>query len=243
MLYELTFRTRNLTLPLAHQTKVQGMIYNLMSIAPEYSNFIHEEGYRSSNNAHFRLFTFSNLYGPHILRSNDIIFPETVSLKIRTADPLFGQLLNEVLRPGLLCALGKQKIILTEVQQEVLHLEDDCDQLTIRTISPIMAYKKLVDRHTHFYNPLDAEFSLLINKNYRRKWESATGMLPDDNVELLALSVGYKDRTIAHIKGTIITAWGGTYLLRGKPKAMEFLYHTGLGAKNSMGFGAFEILH
>lgn len=242
MLYNLTFHTNNLTLPLANQGKVQGMIYNFMSASPEYSAFVHDQGFSVDRGAHFKLFTFSRLSGPHIIRGGDIIFPETVSLALRTADPAFGQLLHNVLRPGLVCTLGIQKIVLREVHQEVLQLENSCRQLKIRPISPITVHKTLPDHHTYYYNPLDDEFSRLVNENYRRKWESATGELPEGNVELIALSVGRQDKVVTRIKGTIVNAWGGTYLLKGSPRAMEFLYHTGLGARNSMGFGAFEIL-
>lgn len=242
MLYDLTFRTNNLTLPLAHQHKVQGMIYSLMSACPEYSSFVHDQGFYMDRGAHFKLFTFSQLTGPHIIRGDTIIFPKHVSLALRTADPVFGAILNEVLRPGLLCGLGAQKIVLSKVHQEVLRLDSSCRQLKIRFLSPITVCKTFPDRHTHYYNPLDDEFSRLVNANYHRKWESATGEVPEDNVELIALSVGRGNKVVTRIKGTIINAWGGTYLLKGSPRAMEFLYHTGLGTKNSMGFGAFEIL-
>ena len=242
MLYNLTFHTNNLTLPLAHQSKVQGMIYNLMSAAPQYSTFVHDCGFHVDRGAHFKLFVFSSLTGPHTIRNGGIIFPHEVSLALRTADPAFSQLLDAILQPGLVCFLGAQRIILARVQKETLRLDDDCRQLKIHPISPITVYRTLPNRHTYYYNPLDNEFSQLVNENYHRKWKSAVGELPKDSVELIALSVGRRDKVVTRVKGTIINAWGGTYLLKGNPRALEFLYHTGLGAKNSMGFGAFEIL-
>lgn len=161
---------------------------------------------------------------------------------LRTADPAFSQLLDAILQPGLVCFLGAQRIILARVQKETLRLDDDCRQLKIHPISPITVYRTLPNRHTYYYNPLDNEFSQLVNENYHRKWKSAVGELPKDSVELIALSVGRRDKVVTRVKGTIINAWGGTYLLKGNSRALEFLYHTGLGAKNSMGFGAFEIL-
>ena len=59
---------------------------------------------------------------------------------------------------------------------------------------------------------------------------------------LITLSVGQRDKCVTQIKGTWVNAWYGTYLLKGSPQAIQFLYHTGLGAKNSMGFGLFDIV-
>jgi CRISPR-associated endoribonuclease Cas6 len=242
MLYNLTFRTNHLTLPLAHQTKVQGMIYRFMETVPEYSAFLHDCGYTLSTGFHFKLFTFGNLTGTHTIQNGMIQFPEQVSFVLRTADPLFAQLLNQILRPGLRCTLGNQPIILSEVHQEVLELSPTCRSLKIRTLSPINVYHSLPNGKTRYYNPLEPEFSQLVNENYHHKWEGAVERPAEDDVELLALSVGLRDKCVTKIKKTWVTAWGGTYLLKGEPKALEFLYHTGLGAKNSMGFGAFEIL-
>lgn len=43
-------------------------------------------------------------------------------------------------------------------------------------------------------------------------------------------------------KGTVIKAWEGTFRLLGPQELVELAYDTGLGAKNSQGFGCFELL-
>lgn len=40
----------------------------------------------------------------------------------------------------------------------------------------------------------------------------------------------------------LIRAWLGTYQIHGKPELISLAYDTGLGSKNSQGFGMFEIL-
>ena len=42
-------------------------------------------------------------------------------------------------------------------------------------------------------------------------------------------------------KTTFITAWHGRFVLEAPPRVLELLYDTGLGSKNSQGFGMFEI--
>ena len=39
-----------------------------------------------------------------------------------------------------------------------------------------------------------------------------------------------------------ISGWYGEYYLVGKRKYLDFLYQTGLGSKNSQGFGMFDVI-
>ena len=52
----------------------------------------------------------------------------------------------------------------------------------------------------------------------------------------------FPKKLVTRYKGILITAWYGTYQLTGERKYLDFLYQTGLGAKNAQGFGMFEIL-
>ena len=40
-------------------------------------------------------------------------------------------------------------------------------------------------------------------------------------------------------KTTRITGWHGRFRLSGSPEMLDLLFHSGLGAKNSQGFGMF----
>lgn len=240
MLYQLHFRTDSLTLPMGYQTKVQGMLYNLMRPASAYSAFLHDTGYAAGRGAHFKLFCFGRLNGPSQRRGKQICFPSGVALSVRTADPTLGGILEEHLRPGLVCELGGQSIVLEQVEHETLHLT--ASTLTIRMDSPIDVHLPLPDGKTRPVNPLEEDFSRLVNENYRRKWSVVAGAPPEDEVKLTARSVGMQDKVVTSVKGIWVTAWGGTYRLTGTPQALEFLYHTGLGSRSSMGFGLFNIL-
>lgn len=240
MLYRLRFQTDSLTLPMGYQTKVQGMLYNLMRSAAGYSAFLHDSGYDAGRGARFKLFCFGRLNGPSQRRGRQICFPSGVELSVRTADPTLGGILEEVLQPGLVCELGGQSIVLEQVEQENLHLT--ASALTIRMDSPIAVHVSQPDGKTRSVNPLEEDFSRLVNENYRRKWSIISGAPPEDEVKLTARSVGMQDKVVTSVKGIWVTAWGGTYRLTGTPQALEFLYHTGLGSRNSMGFGLFDIV-
>lgn len=239
MLFTLHFRTNQLTLPLGYHVKIQGLIYNLTRSLPDYSTFLHDAGYGETSRR-FKLFCFSDLTGPHQLRGRQIVFPHHVSLQLRTADPQMGALLEQVLVPEQPYELGHQTIWLEGV--EVTQLQLNTNRVKLRMASPITVYSPLPDGKTLYYNPLDREFSTGVNDNYHRKWYSATGTEAPGDVELIALSIGQRDKCVTQLKGTWVNAWYGTYLLKGDPQAIRFLYHTGLGSKNSMGFGLFDIV-
>ena len=239
MLFTLRFRTDHLTLPLGYHAKVQGLIYHLLGSCPDYSAFLHDAGY-GTRAKQFKLFCFSDLTGAHQVRQGKICFPQHVSFQLRTADPTMGALLEEVLLPEQPYQLGQQVIWLEEVETAQLHL--DAHTVRLRMASPITVYSSLPDGKTRYYTPLDPEFSAGINANYHHKWRSATGTNAPGDVELTAEAVGQRDKCVTQFKGTWITAWYGRYQLKGDPQALQFLYHTGLGAKNSMGFGLFDLM-
>lgn len=240
MIYTLHFRTNNLTLPMNYHGKVQGLIYHLTRTSPAYGAFLHDAGYEDDAGRKFKLFCFSELTGEHICRNKLLIFPHQVSIELRTADPMMAKTLTEALIPNNTYLLGGQRILLERVETKEIHLEES--QYKIRMLSPIAAYQRTEDNKTRYFNPLEREFSQNVNENYRRKWSSATGEDAEGNVKLIALSVGERDKCVTQIKGIWVTAWSGIYLIKGQPEALEFLYCTGLGAKNSMGFGLFEIV-
>ena len=169
-----------------------------------------------------------------------LCFPSGAELSVRTADPTLGELLDEAFRPGLVCELAGQTIVLEEAKRESLNLTGSV--FNIRTDSPLCVHTALPNGRTRSVNPLEEDFSRLINENYRRKWSIVTGVDPEDDITLTARSVGMQDKCVTNIKGIWVTGWSGSYRLTGTSKALEFLYHTGQGSRNSMGFGLFDIV-
>ncbi|MBQ8166545.1 MAG: CRISPR-associated endoribonuclease Cas6, partial [Lachnospiraceae bacterium] len=60
-------------------------------------------------------------------------------------------------------------------------------------------------------------------------------------VRLEPIKVTQKDKYVTKYKGIYVSGWKGIYQLSGEAKYLDFLYQTGLGAKNAQGFGMFEI--
>ena len=113
------------------------------------------------------------------------------------------------------------------------------DSALVTTVSPITVHTTDQARHTIYHSPSEAAFYEHIIRNAQRKWSSFYGNVP------FALSVEAVEdmpcrRLVTTFKRTYITAWYGNFVLHGAPQVMDFLYHTGLGARNSQGFGMFE---
>lgn len=47
---------------------------------------------------------------------------------------------------------------------------------------------------------------------------------------------------IIKYKGTVIKGYSGDFILKGNPELIKLAYDTGLGSKNSQGFGCIEVM-
>lgn len=97
-------------------------------------------------------------------------------------------------------------------------------------------------KHTIFYEPTDLEFYEMINDNFRRKYIAIMGVEPKDDIVLRPSFISDRDCKVTKYKGFYIKGFKGEYILEGDRKYLDFLYQTGLGSKNSQGFGMFNII-
>jgi CRISPR-associated endoribonuclease Cas6 len=243
MQFYLRFVGENVTLPLAYHYQVQSMLYRMMYMDPVYGTQIHDCGLPNQGRG-FKLFCFGPLAGEHHVhrQRKEITFLSEILLEVRTADPRLAVMWQAAMQPGLGLMLCGQPIWLAEVEihQQVI-LEDCC---RIQTISPILAYQSYESqgkRKTKYFNPLDGEFSTLVNQNFQRKYEALTGVRPGE-IQLTATAVGARDKTVTRYRDIWLTGWGGQFELKGAPEALSFLYDAGLGAKNAGGFGMFRVV-
>lgn len=82
----------------------------------------------------------------------------------------------------------------------------------------------------------------MINKNFIRKYASCYGIEPESDVEIEPVRITEKDKFVTNYKGFYLSGWQGIYHLYGERKYLDFLYQTGLGSRNSQGFGMFRLL-
>ncbi len=232
-----------LTLPISYHHIIQGFIYRLLSSDISYSTFLHEEGYTNGVMS-YKLFCYSLLQGQYHIVKNHIIFQDEIALEIRCISPQFFQALSSALMPGTTFRLEHQNILLTSVHASNTTITSN--QITIRMNSPLCASQTIHTedkKNTLYLSPKDSDFPEAISRNFERKYEAAFHKKPEQGIKISRPGNKPAQKYVTKFKNSIyITAWNGTYQLEGSPEALTFLYNTGLGSRNSQGFGQFMVL-
>lgn len=232
----ITLRARNTaTLPLSYNAFVQGLLYSCWSKAfPE----LHDEGF--ANPKPFRLFTFSPLRGPCAISKGDktITFKDLIHFEVRSP-------IEELLDELAIQLSSRNAIRLGSEEMELVNLQS-CDRLifpqraVLKMKAPVVAYKTLESGYTQYYAPDDQEWLDLIKANTANK---ATILAPDCDSDLIVIPRSETLRKhVTQFKGTNITGWTGDLIVAADPRILSMLYYSGIGIKNSQGFGLFNIL-
>ncbi len=227
------------SLPDHYDWYVQAYIYSTLS--ESLSSLLHDLGF-SYGKRTFKLFTFSRLIGK-VRISNGIMFiaPPRMHLLISSPLPEFTRdLANQILERGEV-RIGEMSFgVRSTTFVEEPELEPP---LKIRTLSPITVYSTLLKpdgkKKTYYYSPFEEEFSKLITENARKKYRVLTGWHTDGKLYLEPVRVR---EVIVKFKKNFVRAWEGTFILKGSRELIKTVYDTGLGAKNSEGFGMFEVV-
>jgi CRISPR-associated endoribonuclease Cas6 len=230
-----------LKLPIHYNHIIQGFIYD--NISDKLASFLHEKGYIYGKRR-FKLFTFSRLYGRFRLNGEFIFFRSPLLLHLSSFDTYFIQEFAEGLLTANRLNLSGQELRVNSIE---VHPNPKFDEeLTIYTLSPITVYSTLNTgdgrKKTYYYSPHEREFSRLIRENLKKKFN----LIHHKEAESLKFLIEPLSRRsvsekIIKYKGTVIKGWMGRFKIKGSPPLISVAYDTGLGAKNSQGFGMFEI--
>ena len=228
-----------LVLPINYNHIIQAVIYRTLSVMPDYTDFLHNRGY-SSGHRQYKMFQFSQLKGKYRIKEKSIIFYSFIELEIRSPEPLLIQLLDGGFRYcGITFGQKSYKNIRTKINDFTV----EKDELIVKTVTPIVVYSTdSTTKYTVYYSPEDIEFYEEIQNNAYRKYQAYYGVEPDSYVEIKEASDMTTKKLVTKYQGSYIEAWYGNFILFGKRKYLDFLYQTGLGSKNSQGFGMFNII-
>jgi CRISPR-associated endoribonuclease Cas6 len=237
-----------LNLPIHYNHLIQSMIYKNLDKA--LSEWLHDRGYEYGKRR-FKLFTFSRLLSPGVRidkRNRRIILKTPLYLKIGAMEKEILESLavhfiknNEILLNGTPCKLTSIEV---EVPVKV------CGPVKVKAISPITVYRTLYDREgrkkTYYFNPKENEFSELIFDNLRRKAISYYGgeekLPPLNKAYIKPIKVTSRDVAKVNFKGTWIIGWRGVYEINLPEPYFTLAYNSGLGSKNSQGFGMIDVV-
>lgn len=228
-----------LTLPLAYHHILQSALYQALKEEGQKDSFYHSSAPAYGQRL-YRLFTFGPLQGKYSIQGKQICFQDTIRLEIRSADLHCIQLLYHNLT-GERIRLGRTYCRVTDARMDDSEVEGE--DLLIRMLSPICVFQTDPETgYVTYWAPNQEEFSRYVNDNFQRKYQAACGIAAKGDIEIYPVEVTGRDKYVTRYKNSIISGWKGVYQLKGKRKYLDFLYQTGLGAKNAQGFGMFEIL-
>lgn len=241
-MYDLTVKLNfsgPLMLPLAYNHILQSAVYSLLPETESFATKMHDTGFTHGLHS-YKLFCFGGLSGRHTVTGHQITFYNEVQFKLRAVEYDFLEAAARTLakrgQMRLLHTAANVKnmtLVLSHIQSDTVH---------IRMISPVTVHRTDENRKTIYYAPFESEFALLVDLNFRRKWEAWCGLAPESGVALRPLAVTVRDKCVTTFKKIYITGYLGEYELHGDPDSLEFLYAAGLGDRNSQGFGMFEVL-
>ncbi len=238
MRVQLTFSPQSmLVLPKSYQHNIQGFIYSLIK-DEKFKHFLHNEGFGDQRK--FKLYTFSMLRGAYEYnpKSHEIIFKEKFKLEISSIVPEFILQITDALLKNDTLYLNNQQIKL--LQYKYIDYKVKKNKIQIEMISPLTVYQT-INGKTKYVSPTDEIFEKLININLKNKFKSVYISKTDPVISIKPLKVTEKDQITAKYKNHIIICYKGVYELSGHHEILDFLYNTGLGSKNSMGFGMFRV--
>jgi len=230
------------TLPIHYNELIHGFLYNHLDKV--LASFLHEEGYKFEKRK-YPFFTFSRILGKARIKENLIEF--SPPLKIVISSPLekiLRSLAKHLLRAKEI-KIGKNPLYLNSIT--VGFKPNIKEEMKIRMLSPVTVYSTLKTgegkKKTYFYNPQEKEFSFQIKNNLIKKYMALKGEEPSETeFDITPLTFKKENEKIVKFKGFTIKGWMGKYLIKGAKDLLLLAYDSGIGAKNSLGFGCFEII-
>jgi len=236
---------KEVILPIHYNNILQGFLYKNLT-DKDYRTFLHDTGYQLADKR-FKLFTYSRLLGKfRMLKDTGIIaFSSPITLVVAAGVEPFITDLAETLIKSERCYLGDNPV---DIKSISVHKKfTPTDKVQIKMLSPIVAHRTIFEgekKRTEYYSPWQKEFGQLVTNNLLRKYQIIHGNLPE-NLDFRVIPNGNQESKFARVinyKEFFIKGYAGIYWLKGNPDLIEVAYNTGLGSKNSQGFGCWEVV-
>jgi len=213
------------------------------------SEWLHEKGH-TYGERHFKLFTFSRLFGKREARNGRIRFLGPAHFYLGSVDVQILSSLAEHLLTKPSVRLGNSECRVAEVGVEPEPEIDSAKPVLVKTLSPITAYSTLSTpegrKKTYYYAPQEEEWSEALISNLKRKAKALewTADVDEDLKEawVRPYKVRSGDQKILTFKGTLIKGWMGLYNVKLPEPYFQLAYDAGFGAKNAQGFGMVRVV-
>lgn len=243
------------SIPINYNYHLTSLIYEILSrSSQDYSQFLHDTGYRYKGSKKFKLFTYSQLRFPEMEVKRDRILSTSDEIYLLVSSPVdefVEHLANGLLREGKI-EIADSPFRTKTV--EVLELPEfkENEKSEFICLSPIVSStmkEKEGDVKTYYYRHDDQELVENLKENLEKKYELVHGDdLENDQEKFdLRFDPDYVNRKngkiskLVNFKGTKIKGIFAPFELTASPELVEIGYEAGFGGKGSMGFGMVEV--
>ena len=233
MRLKITLDTQKQWISFTYHRYLQGMIYH--ALPKDLGDFFHDKGF-----GQFKLFTFSEFIGKYEVRNKGLVFLELVEFYITSISSEF---LNQLYLYFIQCdtvTIGKVlcRVIQVEAVKDIYYENDHIYQ--IKTISPITCYKTDEKNFTSYFHPKSKDFENSLKDNLEKKYLELYKENSNEYFEIIEVNK-CKELKVKY-KQCIYVAYQCVLKIHVSDKYLSLMMHTGLGSKNSSGFGMIEIL-
>ena len=252
-------------IPINYQYQLSAVIYRILSHAsPEYSLWLHEQGYSTPQGKPVKLFVFSKLYIPGVKSENGALIARNYPpCNLHIESPM----LEDFVQNFVIGLFSSQEISIRShygtatfsVQQvETLPEPEFKEKMKFKCLSPVVvSVSEEVEGKIseHYYRPLEPELTAAIRKNLISKYETVYRRLPENDDLIFKPDMDYirrrggqeKISKLIRIKEgtpeeTRVKAFECPFYLQGSTELMRIAYQCGIGQRNSMGFGMVEVV-
>ncbi len=247
------------------QYALASLIYRTVAlVAPEYADFLHNEGYRSANvpteipHKTFKLFTFSRPYLPDTLLNKGLderawftrgnVVWQVGSPKLEFMEALATGLISQ----GIVTIsdrLGGAQFSVESIEEMLP--PPRLTEMRCTTLSPVTVSVAETDanglRRKQFIWADDPRFGSLIAANLKEKYRASFGEEPNGEMQFVfdeeylqrRGGVGKISKLVLY-KGTKIKAWQAPFTVTGDAELIRLGWECGFGEANSKGFGMVE---
>lgn len=239
-------------IPLNYQYAASALIYKILSNSgSEFSLWLHENGFQE-NQRRFKLFTFSRLYIPRysIEGSYLKILSDSIEWYISFLPERSTQeFVQGLFKEQQFFELGDRRAnIRFRVQGvEILPSPVFKETMTFKTLSPACIVRQEEDGSEKYISPDHPDAASIVKLNLLNKYRAFYGH--DFPEEYFPFSL----RVLTNPRSSLITIKEGMpqeskirgfmcrFELTAPVELMKIMYETGLGSKNSQGFGMSEV--
>lgn len=236
MRLQIQINTRDVLIPYEYHGFLQAAIYK--GLSEKNATFYHDKGY--GENRLFKMFVFSELMGRYEAVENGLYFLNNPSFFISSLDPSFLNQIYQFYTDLGELTLGNSVFEITRIGPVNDMFFHENNEYVMRTLSPVLCYKTDEKRYKTYFHPKSSDFEISVRENLRRKAE-AIGIDPsNDFFEILEVFKAKQVRV--KFKRSTNPSYSCQMKIRVSDNYLKLLLHTGMGAKNSAGFGMIQLM-